>query len=251
MKDYNYSRLAKYYDIVETNESVNEFNEVLDKLLKKMNIKEVLDISCGTGLQSIALAKKGYKVTASDINGSMLKVAKEKAKREKINIEFRQGDMRNAKQGKFDAVISIYNSIGHLTKKDFEKAIRNIRENLKDEGVFIFDIFNLDFMKTAFIAHEFIDKSVEFDDMKFVRFNKNSFDSDKGLMSMNQKTYIQKGMDKPEVTKESWDMQIYNSDELKNILEKNGFEVVDFLDMNGNKFDKDKSVFILTVARKK
>ena len=46
-------------------------------------------------------------------------------------------------------------------------------------------------------------------------------------------------------------MQIYSSNELKNILEKNGFEVVEFLDMGGKKFDKDKSLFILTIARKK
>ena len=31
--------------------------------------------------------------------------------------------MRIVKHGKFDGVISIFNSIGHLTKKDFEKML--------------------------------------------------------------------------------------------------------------------------------
>ncbi len=249
MKDYDYDRQAEYYDIIETNESVNKFNNVLDKLLGELKIKTILDISCGTGLQSIALTKKGYKVTASDLNKSMLKVAKEKAK--KLDITFKQGDMRTVRHGKFDAVISIFNSIGHLTKEDFEKAIKNIGENLKDKGIFIFDIFNLDFMKTGFIKYEFIDKSIEHNEMKFVRFNKNTIDLNQGVMKMNQRTYIQKGMNKPEIIKESWDMQIYSSNQLKDILERNGFEVFEFLSMDGTNFDKNKSLFILTMARKK
>lgn len=251
MKDYNYDRQAEYYDIIETNENVNEFNKVLNKLLSELKIKTILDISCGTGLQSIALAKKGYKVTASDLNENMLKIAKEKAEAEGMNINFKQGDMRTVNHGRFDAVISIFNSIGHLTKNDFGKAIRNIGKNLNAGGIFIFDIFNLDFMKTGFIRHEFIDKSIEHNGVKFVRFNKNTIDLERGIMKMNQKTYIQEGMNKPEVIKESWDMQIYSSKELEMTLEKNGFEVVKFLDMQGNKFSKNKSLFILTISKKK
>lgn len=249
MKDYNYDRQAEYYDIIEVNENIHEFNKVLDKLLNKLKIKTVLDISCGTGLQSIFLAKKRYNVTASDLNESMLKVARKKANG--LNITFKQGDMRTVRYGKFDGVISIFNAIGHLTKSDFEKAIRNIRENLNDKGFFIFDIFNLDFMRTKFKKHEFIDKAIEKEGMKFVRFNKNTIDLNKGIMHINQKTFIQEGMNKLREIKESWGMQIYSSKELKEILERCGFEVVNFLSMDGTKFDKNKSLFILTVARKK
>ncbi len=52
----------------------------------------------------------------------MLKIAKEKAKQEKLDLQFIKGDMRIHHVGEFDAVITIFNSVGHLTKTDFEKA---------------------------------------------------------------------------------------------------------------------------------
>jgi len=67
---------------------------------------------------------------------------------------------------------------------------------------------------------------------------------------MNQRIYIQKGLSKPKISEESWDMQIYSSSQLKDILGKNGFEIVEFLNMDGTKFDKENSLSILTIARK-
>ncbi len=73
----------------------------------------------------------------------LLDIARSKAKEMNRNIIFIGCDMRNVKAGKFDAVITIFNAIGHLTKADFETALQNIHTNLKDDGVYIFDIFNL------------------------------------------------------------------------------------------------------------
>jgi hypothetical protein len=50
--------------------------------------------------------------------------------------------MRTLKIGLFDAVITISNAVGHLTKAGFEKAMRSINKNLKEGGIYIFDIFN-------------------------------------------------------------------------------------------------------------
>ena len=247
MKDYDYSTQAKYYDVLEANPSVDAFNEVLDNLLKKYKVKSVFDITCGTGAQAIYLDKKGYKVTASDFSKDMINIAKNKYPK----IKFKEADMRSIKLGNFDAVISIFNAIGHLSKEDFKKALRNISENLNQNGIYIFDIFNLDFMKNNFIPYEFIDVTKEVDGIKYIRFNKNKFEKSNALMTMNQRTYIQEGLDKPKIFKEKWDMQIYSSEQLRKILEENGFEVLEFLSMDGTKFDKGKSLFILTIARKK
>jgi 2-polyprenyl-3-methyl-5-hydroxy-6-metoxy-1,4-benzoquinol methylase len=82
-------------------------------------------------------------VTGSDISSGMLKIAKRKASQEKLNIKFLQGDMRNIRVGKFDAAITIFNAIGHLTKAGFEKTMRNIYQNLNAGGIYVFDIINL------------------------------------------------------------------------------------------------------------
>ena len=48
--------------------------------------------------------------------------------------------------GQFDAVITIFNAVGHLTKQDFKKAIQNIYTNLNDRGLYVFDIYNLNYL---------------------------------------------------------------------------------------------------------
>jgi hypothetical protein len=103
----------------------------------------------------------------------------------------------------------------------------------------------------GFISHEFIDSCREMNGIKFVRFNHNKLDSKNGIMKSNQKTYVQEGNNQPKLFKERWDLKIYTSSQLKEILEKNGFEVVKFLNIDGGKFDKNKSLFILTIAKKK
>ncbi len=246
MKDYNYSVQAKYYDILERNFNVLKFNKILDKILLKYKVKSVLDLTCGTGYQSIYLHKKGYKVVASDLSKEMI----EEAQKKYSKIRFNQADIRSAYFGKFDSVISIFNAVGHLSKKDFSKAIKNISKNLKKNGIYIFDIFNLDYMNDNFKNYEFIDKCTRKDDLMFVRFNNNKLDKKLGIMNINQKTYIQKGISRPEIYKESWDMQIYSTDQLKKIFKKNGFEILEFLDMGGGEFNKERSLFILTIARK-
>lgn len=103
-------------------------------------------MTCGTGSQVFWLAKCGYEVIGADINSKMLKVASSKAKKEKLALRFLKGDTRSTQVGKFDAVITIFNAVYHLPKDDFEEAIRNISSNLKDGGLYIFDINNLSFL---------------------------------------------------------------------------------------------------------
>jgi ubiquinone/menaquinone biosynthesis C-methylase UbiE len=247
MKDFNYTKkVAENYDAIETLGYAKAINDNLNITLKRLGAKRVWDITCGTGLQAIYLHKKGYKVTASDYSKEMLAVAKRKCPQ----IKFKRADMRKDSLGKFDAVISIFNAIGHLSKKDFEKSLKNINRSLNEGGIYIFDIFNLDYMRKNFITYEFVDEAKEVNNTKYVRINHNKLNLGGGLMTINQKTYIQKGIAKPSISQDIWDMQIYSSSQLKTILKRNGFELIKFSAFDGSTFNKDKSNFILTLARK-
>jgi len=84
--------------------------------------------------------------------------------------------MLSSKFGTFDAVITIFNAIGHLSKPEFEKTMRNIGTNLDKRGLYIFDIFNLDFMRKNFRTYRFLDVATEVNGTKFVRSNNNRLD---------------------------------------------------------------------------
>lgn len=117
-----YNRLSRYFDVLGCS-SPHWRNRVIEKILKKHQAQTVLDLTCGTGSQVIWLAKQGFQVMGSDLSLGLLETAKQKAQLEKVKVRFFQGDMRTQRLGHFDAVITIFNAIGHLTKTGFEKRI--------------------------------------------------------------------------------------------------------------------------------
>ncbi|MFZ5354113.1 MAG: class I SAM-dependent methyltransferase [Bacillota bacterium] len=70
---------------------------------------KVLDIGCGTGNFSMKLAQVGCIVTGIDISDSMLDIAREKADKEKLDIEYLNMDAYNLMfdDNSFDMVFSM------------------------------------------------------------------------------------------------------------------------------------------------
>jgi 2-polyprenyl-3-methyl-5-hydroxy-6-metoxy-1,4-benzoquinol methylase len=70
----------------------------------------ILDLPCGYGRHSNALADRGYQVTGLDLDAEHLAKARESAR-----ARFREGDMREIDadlHGRFDAVINMFYSFG-------------------------------------------------------------------------------------------------------------------------------------------
>lgn len=247
---YDYERLAKYYDVLESGlgDGTNAF---LAKVLRRHGARRVLDLTCGTGAQALWLAGRGFDVVGSDISPGMLRIAREKARRENLRIRLCAGDMRKVRLGTFDAAITMFNAVGHLTKPEFELAVRNIGRNLKSGGLYIFDIFNLDRMKNGnFRTYRFIDTATEVGGTIIVRSNKNTLDGKNGVMHINQETIVQEGHGRQDIFKQRWTMQIYTAGELRGMLERNGFDVIGQYAIDGSRFLRLKSGSVLTVARK-
>ena len=248
-KPSHYDKAAEHYD--KFNEEKSQvINQTIETVLKKYKVKTVLDMTCGTGSQAFFLAKRGYEVVGADINANMLKVAQAKAKKEKLDIQFLEGDMRTLKAGKFDAVITIFNAVGHLTKSDFEKAMRTINQNLKEGGLYIFDINNLSYLlKDNNITTLTIDWQKVSDDTKVRDIQYSTIDKD-GTLASYTTHYEQEGDNKPKISQSAQTLQLYTAQQLKDMLQRNGFKVVQQCALDGSKFSKDKTDCILTVARK-
>lgn len=248
--EFHYDQESESYDLFNTNNTLI-INSVIERILLKHKIQSVLDITCGTGLQLFYLLDKGFKVEGLDINQKMLTIAKEKAQAKHIDIQLIKGDIRTSKVGKFDAVISIFNAIGHLTKEDFIKAIGNIADNLNDNGLYIFDIFNLNYLLYKDnITKLTIDWQKKEGDTVFREIQYSTINKE-GILASYDIYHKEKKDDQPEIMTAFQTLQVYSSYQLKEILDKNGFDVIELFDINGEKFNDVQSERILAVAKKR
>jgi ubiquinone/menaquinone biosynthesis C-methylase UbiE len=246
-----YQKLPEYFDAGNISDDTVAKNAVIEKLLGTYQVNTILDLTCGTGSQVFFLNERGYKVTGADFSPDLLKIARERALREKIDLSFVDGDMRTLKVGKFDAVITIFNAIGHVTKADFEKTLRNIHENLNDGGIYIFDIFNVDAMTDTVVAGFAYQIHKKVGDTQVLGAQCSTIDRERGILTSYDVLLIQKNAEKPERFYNTFSLQIYNATELRAMLAKNGFETLGHYSMQGEKFMEDTTQSILTVARKK
>lgn len=116
----------------------------IGEILKRLNYqpKSVLDLACGTGTAAIYFAKEELKVYGVDGSVHMLNVAKRKAEREKVHIDFFHADMRRfSLPSKVDLAISLFDSLNYLTElDDLVKAFSSVKKNLVNGGFFMFDM---------------------------------------------------------------------------------------------------------------
>lgn len=98
---------------------------------------KVLDMGCGTGVISLALADLGYQVTAVDISNEMLEQLKQSMGDRSIEIS--QGNIFSlpVADGSFDAIISRW-VLPHFPQ--WPLAVIEASKKLKPGGVLLFDI---------------------------------------------------------------------------------------------------------------
>ena len=75
-------------------------------------------------------------------------------------------------------------------------------------------------------------------------------DRKNGFLTSYDSLTIQKNAKIIEKFKNEFTLQIYTAKELQNMLIKNGFEIVDQYGMDGSEFLEEKTLNILTVAKK-
>lgn len=100
----------------------------------------ILDIGTGPGFVAIEAAKalggKKAKLVGLDLSDAMLRIARENAKKEEVNIEFIKGDAKKLpfKNNEFDVVVS-NSSLHHWS--DPIKAFNEVERVLKKNGWFL------------------------------------------------------------------------------------------------------------------
>ena len=160
-----------FFDInLKVNENVLiprfETEELVDKVIKYAKnfdrTLKIVDIGTGSGAIAITLKKKlKANVTATDISESALEVAKENALLNNVHINFKQGNLLEPLNEKYDILVSnppyiaydeeimeiVKNNEPHLALYApnnglycYEEILKNARNYLKDKALIAFEI---------------------------------------------------------------------------------------------------------------
>ena len=158
----------------ETEELVEYTISYIKKMFKeKINI---IDLGTGSGCIAITLKKKiNSNVSAIDISKEALEVARENAKKNKVEIDFIQNDMLDNISNKFDVIISNppyiskNEEIQDIVRKNepslalyadneglyyYEKIIKQAKKNLKEKFIIAFEIWYMQWDKIKKIADQ-------------------------------------------------------------------------------------------------
>jgi SAM-dependent methyltransferase len=110
--------------------------------LTKPTGKSVLDLCCGPGRCSIALAKKGFRVTGVDRTAYLLNKARAKARAAHVKLELVQEDMRDfVRPGSFALVLSMFTSFGYFDDKQEDVTVlENMFRSLEPGGACLIEV---------------------------------------------------------------------------------------------------------------
>ncbi|HET9201092.1 MAG TPA: class I SAM-dependent methyltransferase [Dehalococcoidia bacterium] len=126
--------VARYYDL-----DLDGFDDdiLLYEGFAERTEGEVLELGCGTGRISAALARAGKTVTAVDLSGEMLRRAEARA----AGFETVQADLLDLDLGhQFGLVIAPLGTLHHIASDQRPAAFAAIRRHLAHGGLFVADL---------------------------------------------------------------------------------------------------------------
>jgi len=187
--------------------------------------EKILDLACGYGRHSLALARKGFSVTGVDITKAYVDDALKTASELSLDATFIHADIREiAYQEQFDVVLNLADgAIGYLENDEENLKIFDvIAKALKSGGKHFMDIGNADYAERHFptthweIGNKMLALS-QFDwNTKTKRMTYGGCDIPYGEI-----------MQKPHIDMENSDpIRLYSLTELEQILQKRGMKII-------------------------
>ncbi|HEX6915132.1 MAG TPA: methyltransferase domain-containing protein [Chitinophagaceae bacterium] len=145
------------YDHRDDSEAIQFIRRVIN-FLQPPPGSVMLDVACGKGRHSKALADMGYDVTGIDLSADSIAEASRHANE---HLHFYEHDMRLPfRVNYFDYAFNLFTSFGYFrTDREHNNAIRTIATSLRNGGTFVIDYLNVHYAETNLTKTETVDKN--------------------------------------------------------------------------------------------
>jgi SAM-dependent methyltransferase len=227
--DEIYTTLALIYDEVMKDVDYEDWADFIDAIIQELypEAESILELACGTGKIAMYLDElECYDITATDYSEAMLEQARRVADFKKMGIEWKQQDFYNLTLDKpFDVILMLFDSVNYiLTEDKMLLMFDNVKKVMHDESLFVFDFTTQKHSQE--VETMLNDEGITPDDYRFVR---NSYFIKSEKIHINE--FDIEKLDKDRVTvleryREVHRQRIYEFDQMKNMIEKAGFEIV-------------------------
>ena len=242
-----YGEFAKIYDDL-INEDIN-YDNMISRIIEICNehnieCKDYLDVACGTGNVTVRLAKHFKDIYAVDLSEDMLREAFNKLKENRIKGKIICQDMTEMQLNrKFDLITSVLDSTNYITDEDdLEKYFSSVKEHLKDDGIFIFDV-NSYYKLSEILGNNIYTYSEE--DVFYTW--ENVFEDD--MVSMFLTFFVKQGELYERFEEEHFE-RAYKEEELESALSNCGLKVINKFDGYSNNKVQANSERIVYVVKK-
>ncbi|MGC1119707.1 MAG: class I SAM-dependent methyltransferase [Candidatus Methanofastidiosia archaeon] len=113
------------------------------EMMKRENLRRVLDIGCAAGRNSIFLAREGFDLVGIERETNILQLARIKASDKGVKPRFLLGDLADLpfKKSSFDAVLCMY-VLMFLPAYRLSRCMQNIFRVLRDGGMAFFVFYS-------------------------------------------------------------------------------------------------------------
>lgn len=160
-----YETFASVYDAIMDDRLYDKWTAFSLRHLPKTNTtNRLLELACGTGIQSIRFSEAGFDVTGLDLSADMLDVARKRALKHCQDITFIKGDMLDLSHvGKYHFVTCYSDSICYM-KDEIEvgDVFKQVYNCLEDDGIFIFDVHSTYQMDELFPGYSYHENAEDF-----------------------------------------------------------------------------------------
>jgi SAM-dependent methyltransferase len=117
------------------------------RLLERISpASTVLDAACGSGVDAAAVARRGFRVQASDASAAMVEAAAARFRQEGLDIPVRRcawADLPASTGQRFDVVLCLGNSLVHAAGRDaMVEALTGLRRMARPGGHVVIDSRN-------------------------------------------------------------------------------------------------------------
>ena len=172
----------------------------------------------------LELTRRGFRnVEGLDRSHYLIQKAKAQAKKESLNIRFREGDARKLQYppDTFDVVFLVGNSFGYFeTIQDDIRVLKEIFRVLKPRGQLLIDVMNGEYLRGHFQP-----RSWEWIDKRHFVCRERSLSLDKQhLISREVVTHVERGV----VVDQFYAERIYTEETIREILKTAGFSNIIF-----------------------